>query len=82
MQKDRTIVRKIEGLGRLVIPKAVREHLGLEERGEVEFHLLENGQVMLTKYKCKRIFCGSEEKLSNFKDELICYGCINKIRDL
>ena len=82
MQKNRTIVRKIEGLGRLVIPKAVREHLGLEERGDVEFRLLENGQVMLSKYKCKCVFCGKEGNLSQFKDELICSNCINEMKEL
>ena len=50
----RGIVRKLDGLGRLVIPKEYRKELGIENGDEMEIFLLETG-VLIKKKEVKII---------------------------
>ena len=49
--KNLGIVRKMDELGRIVIPKEIRKKYELEEGTEIEINASENGEIVLRKYK-------------------------------
>ena len=48
--KETGIVRKLDNLGRLVIPKEIRRCMRIKEGSPIEFGLLPNGDIVLCKY--------------------------------
>lgn len=72
--KDTGIIRKIDELGRVVIPKTLRTQLGLKEGDTLEFHV-RGSEIVLTKFKepdyiLKKNDFG-EEMLVNNKGEIV-----------
>lgn len=49
--KNLGIVRKMDELGRIVIPKEIRDKYELEEGTEIEINTSKNGEIVLRKYK-------------------------------
>lgn len=43
------IIRRVDELGRIVIPKAIREELSIEDDCPLEY-FIENGEIVLRKY--------------------------------
>lgn len=74
------ITKKIDGMGRLGIPKAVREFLNVKNMDEVDFVLEENGTVTLKKHEEKCIFCGEIDNLTECNGKKICKSCFDKIK--
>lgn len=77
--KTTGIVRKIDELGRIVIPKEMRRVIDIQNGDPVEIEL-EGHQIILTKYSSSCIWCGRESGLSDFKGKKICYECIEEIK--
>ena len=48
--KETGIVRKLDNLGRLVIPKEIRRCMRIKEGSPIEFGLLPTGEIVLCKY--------------------------------
>jgi len=76
--KSTGIVRKIDELGRIVIPKELRMTLNIEERAPMEIFVKDN-QIILVKHEPSCIFCGSLEHNSEFKGKNVCKSCISGI---
>ena len=74
------ITKKIDGMGRLGIPKPVREFLNVKNMDEVDFVLEENGTVTLKKHEGKGVFCGELDNLTECNGKKICTSCFEKIR--
>ena len=75
------IVRKLDELGRIVIPKEIRTSLGIAERGHLEI-TAEKDKIILKKYvpdtpSC--VFCGNEADVFPFKNKHICKACLREI---
>lgn len=68
------IVRKLDPLGRVVIPKEIRKVLGINDGDSLEIAKVDN-EVVVRKYRKGCIFCGSDEEVSEFKNMLVCSGC-------
>lgn len=68
------IVRKIDDLGRIVLPAELRRILELDDRAEVEIYT-QNDTVILKKYKPSCVFCGSQNQLSEYRGYNICSAC-------
>lgn len=49
--KNLGIVRKMDELGRIVIPKEIRDKYGLEEGTEIEINTIKDGNIILRKHK-------------------------------
>lgn len=76
--KNIGIVRKIDNLGRVVLPKETRDMLGMETGDPIEIYT--DGEcVVLKKYQAKCVFCGSDEDLVMFENKAICPRCINAL---
>lgn len=69
------IRRKVDDLGRVVIPAGIRRSLSIREGDAVEVHV-EGDQVILSKPTDRCVFCGEEEGLETFREKAVCRGCV------
>ena len=72
------IIRKVDDLGRIVIPIELRRTLDIAERDDVEI-FTENGRNILQKYEPTCVFCGSSQGLLNYKGKNVCQSCIRNM---
>jgi transcriptional pleiotropic regulator of transition state genes len=71
---DTLIVRKIDDLGRIVVPAETRRLFNIHEGDELAISI-ENGGIVLRKLEASCAFCGSTEDVEPFKDRGICATC-------
>ncbi len=75
------IARRIDELGRVVIPKELRRNLGIEVRDPVEMYI--KGELMfMTKHLPACIFCESTEDVKLYREKLICKACMKNLKEL
>ncbi len=79
--KSTGIVRKVDELGRIVLPIELRRMLDIAERDELEIYM-ENDRIILQKYEPSCIFCASSRGLVNHKGKNICHECLRTISHL
>ena len=79
--KSTGVVRKIDELGRIVLPKALREVLDIQEKDPIEIFTEEN-RIILQKYRPSCEFCTNADNLVNYGDKRLCRECIEKIKNL
>lgn len=60
------MVRKVDKLGRVTLPKGLRRVLDIEVHDGLAIYV-ENDQIILCKYEPARMFCGNANKVTNFK---------------
>lgn len=72
--KSTGIVRKIDELGRIVLPMELRRNLNLNIKDSIEIYV-EGEQIVLKKYEPCCIFCGEATNITNFKGKNICESC-------
>ena len=81
MIRSTGIIRKIDELGRIVLPIELRNKLGLVEKDPLEI-FVDGSSIILKKYNPNCIFCGSSKDLLSYNDKLICSKCKSQIADL
>ena len=79
--KSTGIVRKVDELGRIVIPIELRNQFQIAEKDPIEI-FVDGSSIILKKYEKACLFCGNTKKLSNYKDKLICNKCLSQIKKL
>lgn len=79
--KSTGMIRDVDKVGRVVIPKEIRDTLGLAEGSPLEI-FVENDTISLRKYTPSCLFCGSSEDLVSYEDRKICRNCIEKLNTL
>ena len=79
--KSTGIVRKMDELGRVVIPIEIRNQFNIAEKDPVEIYV-DGSSIVIKKYEPNCIFCGNTESLINYNDKLICEECSKKINKL
>ena len=72
--KSTGIVRKIDELGRIVLPIEMRHTMHIEPRDSMEI-FVDGNSIILRKYEQECIFCGSTKKVSVFRDRCVCENC-------
>jgi transcriptional pleiotropic regulator of transition state genes len=77
--KSTGIVRKVDALGRVVLPIELRRILDIEEKDSIEI-FVDNDSIVLKKYSPTCIFCGSKENVVEFKEKKVCKECLNQMR--
>ena len=75
------IVRKVDELGRIVLPIEMRRTLDIAERDALEIYV-EGSSVILKKYKPSCIFCDSTKEITEFKGKNICPTCLKDLKGL
>ena len=74
IMKAAGIVRKIDDLGRLVIPKEIRSIMNINKGDSMEM-IQVNNEIVVRKHSRGCIFCGSDKNVMEFKEIPICKGC-------
>ena len=75
------IVRRIDSLGRLVLPMKLRNMMQIEEQTPLEI-FTDGNYIILKKYSPSCIFCGNEERLKIYEGKRVCEDCLIEIKDL
>ena len=78
--KSTGIVRRVDELGRVVLPIELRRTLEIEERDQLEI-MLEDDRIILRKYQPTCIFCGAEADLTEYRGKRICGKCLKEINE-
>ena len=79
--KSTGIIRKVDELGRIVLPIELRRTMDIAERDELEI-FIENDRVVLQKYEPSCVFCGSSQGLRNYRGKNVCHECVEKMTEL
>jgi AbrB family transcriptional regulator, transcriptional pleiotropic regulator of transition state genes len=77
----RGIRRKVDDLGRVVIPSQIRKALGIAE-GDVVEVALDGDRVVLAKPAERCTFCGAGDELTTFRGKIVCWSCTAALRAL
>jgi AbrB family transcriptional regulator, transcriptional pleiotropic regulator of transition state genes len=72
--KNTGMSRKLDDLGRIVIPAEIRKSLELREGGVLDISV-DNERIILTSRPDSCVFCGAQNDLTEFKHRKICVSC-------
>ena len=75
------IVRKVDDLGRIVLPIELRRTLNIDIKDPLEIYV-DGEYIILKKYEPACVFCGSAVGVINHNGKNICRNCIEKIKNL
>jgi AbrB family transcriptional regulator, transcriptional pleiotropic regulator of transition state genes len=73
------VVRRIDQLGRIVIPVEIRKRFGIHDRDSLEISV-QGDSVVLTRPVDRCVFCSSTDDLTEFRQRAVCAGCLNLLR--
>lgn len=73
------MVRRVDELGRVVLPAELRQAMGIQCKDPVEIYTNEDS-IILRKYQCTCVFCGSNEELTEFSEKRICKKCLESLK--
>ncbi|GIP38333.1 AbrB family transcriptional regulator [Paenibacillus sp. J31TS4] len=76
--KSTGIVRKVDELGRVVLPMELRRTLGIEEKDPIEV-FVDGDKIILRKYHPGCLFCGSTDQLRGLASKQVCSPCIKTL---
>lgn len=76
--KSTGIIRKVDELGRIVLPIELRRNLDIEERDPVEIYL-EGDKIILQKHESACLFCGSSMGLTQYRGKNVCRDCVRNL---
>lgn len=77
--KSTGIVRKIDELGRVVIPIELRRTLGIGEKDALEIYV-DNERIIFKKYETSCTFCTSTDDVKHFKSKNVCAKCVTELK--
>ena len=72
--KSTGIVRKVDELGRVVLPIELRRSMGIAEKDPMEI-LVDGDLIVLRKYVPACVFCGNTTNVQNFHRKIVCHEC-------
>lgn len=74
--KSTGIVRKVDELGRVVLPIELRRTMNIDEKDALEIYV-DSEKIILKKYQSSCIFCQEiKERMKNYKGKLVCPDCV------
>ncbi len=78
--KSTGIVRKVDELGRIVLPIELRRNLDIAERDALEIFVSED-TIILKKFQPTCVFCDSAKGIVTYKGKNVCTACIAALKD-
>lgn len=72
------IIRHIDPIGRIVIPKPIRKKLNITCNDPLSF-TVDGDNIVLSKYKENCVICGSSDQVTIYKTKIICVDCLSGI---
>lgn len=79
--KSTGIVRKVDELGRVVLPVELRRNMGIKIKDSLEI-FVEDNMIILKKYEPADIFTGSMEDLIDYKGKKVSKASILEMAKL
>lgn len=79
--KSTGIVRKIDELGRIVLPIELRRTLDIAEKDALEIYV-DGGAIILKKYAPSCVFCGDVKNITLYKGKNVCGSCLRELKRL
>lgn len=73
------IVRRVDELGRIVLPIELRRTLDIAEKDALEIYV-EGSSIILKKYRPSCIFCDGAKDVSVFHGKNVCAKCLRELR--
>ena len=78
--KSTGVVRKVDELGRVVLPISIRQTMDINEKDSLEI-FTEDNKIILQKYQPSCIFCNNADDVVYFNGKRICANCLEKIKE-
>lgn len=72
---DTGIIRRFDDLGRIGVPKEMRDNFGIVDKTPMHLYV-EGNKIIMEKCEDTCLFCNSKENLQNINDRLICEKCL------
>jgi AbrB family transcriptional regulator, transcriptional pleiotropic regulator of transition state genes len=72
------VARKVDQLGRVVLPSEVRRHFDISPGDLIEI-AVDSDAILLTKVENRCVFCGETASLSEFSGKLVCGECVSRL---
>lgn len=79
--KSTGIVRKVDELGRIVIPKELRRTFSIDHKDPIEIYVDEDN-IILKKYHPGCIFCGDVEFVNEYQGKMVCDMCMDSMMEM
>lgn len=79
--KSTGIFRRIDSLGRFVLPKELRKSLDINQNDYLQI-FLEGDTILLKKSQLSCVLCGNTDDLSDYRDKKICRSCLQELSKL
>ena len=77
--KSTGMIRKIDELGRILIPKELRSSMELDSKDALEM-FVDGDRIVLQKYQPACIFCNNADNIIFFEGRRICASCLSKLK--
>lgn len=77
--KSTGIVRKVDELGRIVLPAELRRTLNIDVKDPLEIYV-DGSSVVLQKFNACCIFCKNTDRIQVFKGKNICSKCLAQLK--
>ena len=77
--KSTGIIRKVDDLGRIVLPIEIRKVMGINEKDAIEI-FTDSDRIILQKYQPACIFCNNADNVIYFNEKRVCTACIEKLK--
>lgn len=75
------IIRRVDELGRVVIPIEIRNQFNIVEKDPIEIYV-DDSSIILKKYEPNCVFCGNTNDLIEYKGKLVCENCSKELNIL
>ncbi|NCB51487.1 MAG: AbrB/MazE/SpoVT family DNA-binding domain-containing protein [Clostridia bacterium] len=78
--KSTGIVRKVDELGRIVLPIELRRTLDIAEKDPLEIYM-EGDSIVLRKFQPACVFCDSSKDIVNYRGKNVCSDCVRLLSE-
>jgi len=78
--KSTGVVRKVDELGRIVLPIEIRKVLDIKQKDAIEI-FTDDDKIILQKYQPACVFCNNTADVIYFNGKRICADCIKQLKD-
>ncbi|MBN1624696.1 MAG: AbrB/MazE/SpoVT family DNA-binding domain-containing protein [Clostridia bacterium] len=76
--KKSNFVRRLDPLGRIVLPKSFRDSLDISIKDDIEI-FMDGTSIVVSKHEPRCVFCGETEGIRSYKDQMVCLECHNDL---
>ncbi|WP_102410493.1 AbrB/MazE/SpoVT family DNA-binding domain-containing protein [Beduinella massiliensis] len=78
--KSTGVVRKVDELGRIVVPIELRRTMDIAVKDTLEI-FVEGDQIVLKKYHPACIFCENVKDVISYKGKMVCKDCLRELKN-